>query len=343
MRKREAEGVFYLVVLGMIISIIGAIINVVGDIINNIIPFAIPFLFLVSLFFIAYVIFELCYYRSKRFINIKNSIKENTKDCNELNEHIESLKDSYIDIKSVDYGEANVNDSSNFNYKREALDNLKYSDNTYNCSLAVCRNAQKQPFKYICKYFDIKTNEETLESFEKVLNNFSAAEQGKELLIKERDLILNSISDKVPFIIKRFRKAKLIEKLGFEKVDFSLFYFPSYSFNYISSGGNSSMSTDIVFDINNLDRFINYLSDIVKFRKSVAGQRALMTSKLREEIKNRDNYTCQICSISTREEPNLLLEIDHIIPVSKGGITTEENLQTLCWKCNRSKSNKIIK
>lgn len=103
------------------------------------------------------------------------------------------------------------------------------------------------------------------------------------------------------------------------------------------------MSTDIVFDINNLDRFVNYLSNVVKFRKSVAGQRALMTSKLREKIKNRDNYTCQNCSLSTREEPNLLLEIDHIMPVSKGGTTTEKNLQTLCWKCNRSKSNKIIK
>lgn len=40
--------------------------------------------------------------------------------------------------------------------------------------------------------------------------------------------------------------------------------------------------------------------------------------------------------------PNHLLEIDHIIPVSKGGRTAEENLQTLCWKCNRAKSDKIM-
>ncbi|MBR5502670.1 MAG: HNH endonuclease, partial [Oscillospiraceae bacterium] len=45
---------------------------------------------------------------------------------------------------------------------------------------------------------------------------------------------------------------------------------------------------------------------------------------------------------STHAEPNLLLEIDHIIPVSKGGVTEEGNLQTLCWKCNRAKSNKIM-
>ena len=44
---------------------------------------------------------------------------------------------------------------------------------------------------------------------------------------------------------------------------------------------------------------------------------------------------------SIEKEPNLLLEIDHIIPIAKNGMTTEENLQTLCWKCNRSKGSKI--
>ena len=80
----------------------------------------------------------------------------------------------------------------------------------------------------------------------------------------------------------------------------------------------------------------------MNFRKSVAGQRALMTSKLRESIKQRDNYTCKQCGLSTYDEPNLLLEIDHIVPISKGGLSTEENLQTLCWKCNRTKGAKLV-
>ncbi len=84
---------------------------------------------------------------------------------------------------------------------------------------------------------------------------------------------------------------------------------------------------------------MEYLSERVKFRKSVAGQRALMTSKLREKIKQRDNYTCQQCGLSTNDEKNLLLEIDHIIPLSKGGMSTEENLQTLCANCNLGKSD----
>lgn len=61
---------------------------------------------------------------------------------------------------------------------------------------------------------------------------------------------------------------------------------------------------------------------------------------LRDWILFRDNYTCRKCGNSTKKEPNLLLEVDHIQPVSKWGPSIPENLQTLCWKCNREKSNK---
>jgi 5-methylcytosine-specific restriction endonuclease McrA len=101
------------------------------------------------------------------------------------------------------------------------------------------------------------------------------------------------------------------------------------------------MKTSVRLDVDNLERFVGYLSELVKFRKSVAGQRALMTQALRKFIKERDDYTCQECGISSYSERNLLLEIDHIIPLAKGGITSEDNLQTLCWKCNRSKGAKV--
>lgn len=282
------------------------------------------------------------YYRSKRFLDLKKEVEQYIGECNELNDHIEDLKSTYINFAPTDYGSAIFRDNSVYRYKRNEFKRYVKSKYVYNCSLSVCRNAQQQPFKYLCKYFNITPNEETLNSFEETLNNFSAAEQGKILLKNKREDILKGIWKRVPFIVKFLDKNGFQRKLGFKDIDFSQLYFPTYTFNYISSGGNSSMRTSIVLDINNLNKFVVYLSELVKFRQSVAGQRALMTTALREKIKERDSYTCRFCKNSTFNEPNLLLEIDHIIPLSRGGMTTENNLQTLCWKCNRNKGSRII-
>ncbi len=68
-------------------------------------------------------------------------------------------------------------------------------------------------------------------------------------------------------------------------------------------------------------------------------QRKLMTPQLKEQIKRRDNYTCQICGKYMPD--GVGLHIDHIIPVAKGGKSIPSNLQVLCSKCNGSKSSKI--
>lgn len=54
---------------------------------------------------------------------------------------------------------------------------------------------------------------------------------------------------------------------------------------------------------------------------------------IRWEIWERDNFTCRNCGSRHK------LSIDHIIPVSKGGQTIKENLQTLCTSCNVKKGN----
>lgn len=89
-------------------------------------------------------------------------------------------------------------------------------------------------------------------------------------------------------------------------------------------------------------KLINVLESKFTASAFAKEQRNLMTRKLHDFIKNRDNFICCTCGNSTHNEPNLLLEIDHIIPIAKGGYTVEDNLQTLCWKCNRSKSDKIL-
>lgn len=68
-------------------------------------------------------------------------------------------------------------------------------------------------------------------------------------------------------------------------------------------------------------------------------ERSKMTDSLRYDILKRDNFRCQICGSTAQDE--VKLHVDHIIPVSKGGLTIESNLRTLCDRCNMGKSNKI--
>ena len=82
-------------------------------------------------------------------------------------------------------------------------------------------------------------------------------------------------------------------------------------------------------------REINYECTLRQYHSK--NQRKLLTKELKEEIKLRDNYTCQICGKYMPDEVGL--HIDHIVPVSKGGKSVPSNLQVLCSKCNGKKSN----
>ena len=63
--------------------------------------------------------------------------------------------------------------------------------------------------------------------------------------------------------------------------------------------------------------------------------------RLRFRVLSRDNFTCSACGASPAKNPSapVELQVDHIIPWSKGGETVFENLQTLCQNCNLGKSN----
>jgi hypothetical protein len=64
-------------------------------------------------------------------------------------------------------------------------------------------------------------------------------------------------------------------------------------------------------------------------------RREYIPEKVKMYVWKRDEGKCRMCG------SNQKLEYDHIIPVSKGGSSTERNIQLLCESCNRSKSDKI--
>ncbi len=67
-------------------------------------------------------------------------------------------------------------------------------------------------------------------------------------------------------------------------------------------------------------------------------ERGKVSNRLRFAIYKRDGYRCRICGVSERYAD---LEVDHIIPIAKGGKTNYNNLQTLCHRCNVEKGDKL--
>lgn len=83
-----------------------------------------------------------------------------------------------------------------------------------------------------------------------------------------------------------------------------------------------------------------------KQKQRELSQRRYIRSSDKEAVFERDNYTCQICGISRDFLEDLcpglgdylLLEADHIRSVKRGGSGDDiDNLQCLCWRCNRKK------
>lgn len=64
-----------------------------------------------------------------------------------------------------------------------------------------------------------------------------------------------------------------------------------------------------------------------------------ISKKTRFEVFKRDKFTCQYCGKSA---PEVVLEMDHIHPVSKGGDDDMLNLVTSCFDCNRGKRDRLL-
>ena len=74
------------------------------------------------------------------------------------------------------------------------------------------------------------------------------------------------------------------------------------------------------------------MSDSTNKRKSIS-------KRLRFEVFKRDSFQCQYCG---KNAPDVILEVDHIKPVSKGGKNELMNLITSCRDCNRGKGKTVL-
>ena len=84
------------------------------------------------------------------------------------------------------------------------------------------------------------------------------------------------------------------------------------------------------------DKYGDRYNDEGIWNSIVRVERGRVSNKMRFSIYEKDNYRCRNCKRHTDD-----LEIDHIIPIAKGGKSEYNNLQTLCRRCNKKKSDII--
>lgn len=209
---------------------------------------------------------------------------------------------------------------------------------TIQCSRAAISNAEMYPVKSIMKYTRIDYSDDCLNKISFCIEYISKIDYFHNKINQLKPKIQSTLPASVWKHVRNEPLPYIICDID-EEIN-SMIEKPVLCFEYISPAGRNK--DKIVIPV------ANYLTDIQSelqnyFSKEqfIKIQRARVTNELREKIKRRDNYTCCRCGNSIWREPNLLLEVDHIIPVSKGGETEPDNLQTLCWRCNRQKSDKV--
>ena len=62
-------------------------------------------------------------------------------------------------------------------------------------------------------------------------------------------------------------------------------------------------------------------------------RKKVISTTTRQQVITRDNGRCRACGIADRDA----LQCDHIVPESKGGTDSLDNLQALCGVCNNRK------
>lgn len=107
--------------------------------------------------------------------------------------------------------------------------------------------------------------------------------------------------------------------------------------SYVSPAGRSRHYNSWSFSADDMVCMAEKASSKQKV-KSV--ERNKMTAKLRYQVLREDGFKCQICGRGAADGE--MLEVDHIVPVSKGGLTVRENLRTLCHTCNQGKKDRYV-
>ena len=280
------------------------------------------------------------YYASPDFQKIKETCEVLMSSQRDFNEYINEKVQSISELFGTRVVRNETVNEDEYNYIRPYKKTI--TPFTAEVSATVFASAENNPLDYIVKNFypNKSAYPDQIQKLYHLVEELQTLREAKQIIENYKADYQQYLGD-VPAYVMENDEAGFYSRLGFANIDESVLTV-EYKFAYTSGGGMAQRSFTVPMTEETIAELIKTLESKLTASAFAKEQRTMMTKKLREAIKTRDDFTCCNCGNSTHKEPNLLLEIDHIIPVSKGGRTEEANLQTLCWKCNRTKSNKIL-
>lgn len=280
------------------------------------------------------------YYNSDEFLKVKKACETLMNSQREFNEYITEKVNAISHLFGTKVIRNETINEDEYKYVRPYKKTI--SPFTAEVSATIFASAENHPLDYVIKnfYSNKELYPEQIQKLHQLIGELETLKDAKQI-IDNYKIEYQKYLGNVPEYVMINDEEGFYSRLGFARIDENVLNV-EYKFSYTSGGGMAKRTFSVPMTEETIVDLIKALEGKLSAHSFSKEQRALMTSKLREYIKKRDNYTCCNCGNSIYAEPNLLLEIDHIIPISKGGFTTENNLQTLCWKCNRAKSAKVI-
>ena len=280
------------------------------------------------------------YYESPEFFKVKETCEVLMSTQREFNEYITEKVETISHLFGTRIVRNKTINDDEYNYIRPYKKTI--TPFTAEVSATVFASAENNPLEYVVKNFypNKIMYPEQIQKLYLLVEELETLREAKQIIENYKAEYQQYLGD-VPKYIMEEDELGFYSRLGFANIDERVLTV-EYKFAYTSGGGMAQRSFTVPMTEETIAELIKVLEGKLSASAFAKEQRNLMTKKLRDYIKKRDDFTCCNCGNSVHIEPNLLLEIDHIIPISKGGYTVEENLQTLCWKCNRTKSNKGI-
>lgn len=232
---------------------------------------------------------------------------------------LQEINCKYKFFNHIDFNQSHIYDNENFFLDITCLDYLIYQLQFISTKVIAQINKEKQNNKL---YIEYQKEVNALIESGKFLTDIGILKY-KKLLTTEKRLMNQTIYAKphTNFYINVTLYCSQINGHIYDKKNETYY------------------ADDILALINRLRNRNGYFYNDREIWNSICRvERGKVSNKMRFAIYERDGYRCRKCGVSQRYAQ---LEIDHIIPIAKGGKSTYNNLQTLCHRCNLEKGDNL--